>query len=498
MLFQILLILLGLLICWFLIKPLIIMIKLKLQFGSTCKISFGIFGILGLSSTAIIEKMKKKSIPKTVKFIVHNYASTVQILIIDPEYYQFMLNNHENYSQINELNTSQLLDEGIMFQQGQKWKQQRELLIQYFDLEKLKRNLPTINEIIQKNIKQYDQQNDKIQTTLLKIISDILIQCFFGQDANKLLINKKCIGLETIDLFEALSKLSRKPYQLCKNILFGVQALKMFPNSEEQIIQTKINNIKLTIEKIIQKRIVQHELKLDEDENEISQMSEDILNIYIQVYLQGKKGNNNRMSFEEIKQQYFTLFKIGSETSNQIIQASLHYLTEQPLIQTELRQEIQSICKTDIIQFQELKSLVKLSAFLNEVLRFVNPIPIVRKVQTTHFIKDLKLKRNWIVMIDYSVTNSNEKYYDNPKEFNYQRWLQSETTKENNNYVFIPFSNGPRYCVGQSLATMIYQIILINILRNFEVNVNEKAKNNKQVTFVLQNNCFKLSPIPQK
>ncbi|CAK66302.1 unnamed protein product (macronuclear) [Paramecium tetraurelia] len=497
MLFQILLILLGLLISWFVIKPLVIMMKLKLQFGSTCKIQFGIFGILGLSSQSIIEKMKRKSIPKTVKFIVHNYASAVYILIIDPDYYQFMLNNHENYSQINDLNTSQLLDEGIMFQQGERWKQQRELLIQYFDIDKLKRNLPKLNEIIKQNFKQYDYQNDQIQTTLLIIISDILIQSFFGQDANKLLINNKCIGLETTDLFEALSKLSRKPYSICKNILFGVQALKMFPSSEEQIIQTKINNIKFTIEKIIQKRIVQHELKLDEDENEISQMSEDILNIYIQAYLQTKKGNN-RMSFEEIKQQYFTIFKIGSQTTNQIIQASLHYLAEQPQIQNELRQEILSICKTDIISYQELKSLVKLSAFLNEVLRFVNPIPIVRKVQTTHFIKDLKLKRNWVVMVDNSVTNSSEKYYDNPKEFNYQRWLQSESIKENNNYVFIPFSNGPRNCVGQSLATMIYQIILINILRNFEVNVNEKSKNNKSITFVLQNSSFKLSPISQK
>ncbi|CAD8106220.1 unnamed protein product [Paramecium primaurelia] len=497
MLIQILLILFGMLFCLFLIKPLVVMMKLKLQFGSACRIQFGIYQILGLHSSSLIEKMRRQSIPKTVNFIVHNFAWTVQILIIDPDYYQYMLINHENYSQINDLNSNQLLDEGIMFQQGEKWKKQRELFIQYFDIEKLKSNLPTINEIIQKHIKQYDQSNDNIKSLILKIISDIYLYSFFGQDANKLQINHKCIGLETIDLFQSLSKLSNKPYYLCKKILFGVQALKMFPNAEEQIIQTKINNIKFSIEKIIQKRIVQHELKLDEDENEISQIPDDFLSLYIQAYLQSKKGNN-RISFEEIKQQFFTFFKIGSQTTTQIIQASLHYLAEYPEIQNQLRQEILSFCKLEIIQTQELKSLVHLSAFLNEVLRFINPLPIVRKVQKSHFIKDLKLDRDWIVMIDYSITNLQEKYYDKPKVFDYQRWLQSQSIKENNNYIFIPFSNGPRNCVGSSLVTIIYQIILANILRNFEITNNEISATNKEIAFVQYDNSLKLRPINQR
>lgn len=39
-----------------------------------------------------------------------------------------------------------------------------------------------------------------------------------------------------------------------------------------------------------------------------------------------------------------------------------------------------SIGEAEIIQSKELNSYVHLSAFFNEVLRFINPIPIVRKV----------------------------------------------------------------------------------------------------------------------
>ncbi|CAD8123912.1 unnamed protein product [Paramecium sonneborni] len=488
MLVQILLLLFGLLFLFFVIKPMITMIKLKLQFGSQCRIQYNIYGIFGLHTKFNLKNRWKKSEDQNVKFIVNNYSSRVQITIIDPDYYKYVLINPENFSKINDLNTNQLFDEGIMFQQGQKWKSQKELCSLHFDLKKLNSSISTQNQIIQKHILQNDQQIDQIQTTLLKIVNEIIIASFFGQDADKMQINGKNIGIETIDLFQNLYKLMYKPYFIIKTILFGFQALKMFPNKQEQIIQTKINNIKLLIEKIIQKRIVQHELKLDEDENEILQVSEDFLNIYIEAYLQSKKGEN-KISLEEIKQQFFTFLYIGSNTTAQLIYSSLYYLAEYPEIQNELRQEIANNCKEEINQSSELHCLVHLNAFFNEVLRLNQNVTIMRKVQITHYIKDLRLERDWIVKVDPQVINCQKKYFDNPLEFNYKRWLQTQSIKENNNFVFIPFSSGPKNCVGQDLVKIIYMLTITKIMRNFMIIKNQKKINNlndQEITFVKQ------------
>lgn len=54
----------------------------------------------------------------------------------------------------------------------------------------------------------------------------------------------------------------------------------------------------------------------------------------------------------------------------------------------------------------------------------------------------------------------NPKYWDDPDLFNPSRFNSSN---ENPN-VFIPFSSGPRNCIGQHMALMEVKLALVRIL----------------------------------
>lgn len=52
----------------------------------------------------------------------------------------------------------------------------------------------------------------------------------------------------------------------------------------------------------------------------------------------------------------------------------------------------------------------------------------------------------------------NEKYFNNQLEFEPERFLKSATNSTNKeNYVYHPFSLGPRNCIGQNFAQVTYE-----------------------------------------
>lgn len=58
--------------------------------------------------------------------------------------------------------------------------------------------------------------------------------------------------------------------------------------------------------------------------------------------------------------------------------------------------------------------------------------------------------------------------YENPNQFNPDNFLP-EKTQNRNYYGFIPFSAGPRSCVGRKYAMLKLKILLSTIIRNFTI-----------------------------
>ena len=57
--------------------------------------------------------------------------------------------------------------------------------------------------------------------------------------------------------------------------------------------------------------------------------------------------------------------------------------------------------------------------------------------------------------------------WKNPEIFNPERFLDEQGNFINSNYV-IPFSIGPRYCLGEQLARMEVFIFLVGMVQKFE------------------------------
>lgn len=70
----------------------------------------------------------------------------------------------------------------------------------------------------------------------------------------------------------------------------------------------------------------------------------------------------------------------------------------------------------------------------------------------------------------------NPKFFENPEQFKPERFLGERSTEKQNPFTYIPFSAGPRNCIGQKFAFYEIKSIVSKILRNFELVLTQESE----------------------
>jgi len=85
-------------------------------------------------------------------------------------------------------------------------------------------------------------------------------------------------------------------------------------------------------------------------------------------------------------------------------------------------------------------------------------------------------KASYVATCHYSIMRSPE-YWDNPEDFNPERFLKEIPMKipENSgiapSMIFTPFLQGPHACIGKYLALNEIVLVLPSILKHYEINL---------------------------
>ncbi|XP_044213790.1 cytochrome P450 2F2-like [Thunnus albacares] len=193
---------------------------------------------------------------------------------------------------------------------------------------------------------------------------------------------------------------------------------------------------------------------------------------FVDCYLDemDKRGDDSSFSEEELSMYALDIHFAGTDTTSNTLLTGFLYLMTHPHIQERCQQEIDQVLEgKDRASFEDRNNMPYMQAVIHEVQRIANTVPLSVFHCTT---KDTELMgysipKGTMIIPNLTSVLKEEGQWKFPHEFNPENFLndQGEFVKPE---AFMPFSAGPRMCLGEGLARMELFLIMVTLLRKFK------------------------------
>lgn len=181
----------------------------------------------------------------------------------------------------------------------------------------------------------------------------------------------------------------------------------------------------------------------------------DLLSILIEHH------ENDQAAIEEDS---MSLLIASHETSGATLSWLFLLLAKNQTILQRVHDELSEVISNDIIEYGHLMKLPYLTATIKEVMRLY-PAPYAlfcREAIEDVNLCNVTIKKGDLVQLLPYITQRDKRWFESPKEFNPERFLNETTWPK---YAYFPFGAGPRVCIGQSFGIMEVVLTAATILK---------------------------------
>ncbi|XP_032170050.1 cytochrome P450 4F3-like isoform X1 [Mustela erminea] len=204
---------------------------------------------------------------------------------------------------------------------------------------------------------------------------------------------------------------------------------------------------------------------------------------FIDVLLLAKDEDGKQLSDEDIRAEADTFMFEGHDTTASGLSWVLYNLAKHPEFQERCRQEVQELLRDrepQEIEWDDLAQLPFLTMCIKESLRLHPPVTVIarRSTQDVGLPDGRVIPKGNICVISIFGIHHNPSIWPDPEVYNPFRF-DPENIKERSPLAFIPFSAGPRNCIGQTFAMTEMKVVLALTLLRFRVLPGEEEPRRK-------------------
>ena len=194
----------------------------------------------------------------------------------------------------------------------------------------------------------------------------------------------------------------------------------------------------------------------------------------IDVLISDHRENPKDTTLDDIVGEVTIFLIAGWDMTTWTASYSLLMLGLYPEVQDKVHQEIFSTVRNiDEISMAELMKLKYMECVINESMRL---FPLItfhgRRAEIDIEVmidgKIVTIPRGTEIGFVSELLHRNPRYWNDPDKFIPERFLP-ENSKSRDPYAFIPFSAGPRNCIGKAFGMIEDKIIITHILSSFKV-----------------------------
>ncbi|XP_052750885.1 cytochrome P450 6B5-like [Galleria mellonella] len=402
-------------------------------------------------------------------------ASMPELVIRDPDIIKRVLITDFGYFYprgINHKTVVEPLMRNLFFADGDLWRLLRQRMTPAFTSGKLKAMFPLIVERAEKLQARLAKsaaagRSLDARDLMARYTTDFIGACGFGLDADSL--NEED---------SAFRKLGAKIFKFTLRDIFVGMLKEMFPDTFKHL-----KYLARLEEEFIQfvREILKHRIANPSNRN-------DFIDLMLECQ---RKGTIKGESIEKVKSdgtpeltslelddiliaaQVFVFFAAGFETSSSATSYTLHQLAYNPQVQKKVQEEIDRVlAKHDNkLSYDAIKEMEYLEWTFKEGMRMFPSLGfLIRKSARKYTFPEINLPidEDIVVIIPVQALHNDPQYFENPDEFRPERF-HPDNFKNIHKFVYLPFGDGPRSCIGERLGVMQSLAGLAAVLSRFTV-----------------------------
>ncbi|GIY72347.1 cytochrome P450 4V2 [Caerostris darwini] len=194
---------------------------------------------------------------------------------------------------------------------------------------------------------------------------------------------------------------------------------------------------------------------------------------------------------EDIKDEVETFMFAGYDTTAMALSWTLYCLGLYPEVQTSAFEELKDIFADDFnrnMTHGDLAKMKYIECVIKETLRLYPVAAFFTRECTEIFsVMGHSVYPGSICFIFPMGLHRDPEVFPEPEKFKPERFFL-ENCKGRHPYAYIPFSAGPRNCIGQKFAMMELKTVIANVLRHFRItSLDPRDRVHVNSTVVLRN-----------
>ncbi|XP_071476289.1 ultra-long-chain fatty acid omega-hydroxylase-like [Diadema antillarum] len=195
---------------------------------------------------------------------------------------------------------------------------------------------------------------------------------------------------------------------------------------------------------------------------------------FLDTLLLSRDSDGEGLTDKEIRDEVNGFIFAGTDTSASALTWFFRIMAKHPEEQVRVQEEIDRVFAgrdDDNVTFDDLNELTYTTQCLRESMRMYSNIPPFRLLREPLNVNGFTIPTGSEVMVHvYQIHHNPDVWGDDHMDFKPARFERAKV-EERDSFAFVPFSAGPRNCIGQQFAMEVLRITAARVFRRFSVSL---------------------------
>ncbi|MGH9457097.1 MAG: cytochrome P450 [Thermoanaerobaculia bacterium] len=193
------------------------------------------------------------------------------------------------------------------------------------------------------------------------------------------------------------------------------------------------------------------------------------------MLIEARDEDGSAMDSRQIRDEAVTIFLAGHETTAIALSWTFHLLAAHPEVEERILAEVREVVGEGRPTAADMPRLTYTGNVISESMRLFPPAyAFGREAIADCEIGGYRVPAGTTIFMSPWVIHRDPRWYDDPLAFRPERW-ENDFAKTLPRFAYLPFGGGPRICIGSSFALMEAVLLLVSVLRRYELRMEGQA-----------------------